>query len=121
MEWFAAGGWSMWFLMVFGALCLFAAAGFARRPDPAQLPRIAALSRAVGWSTLVGVATDFAAVGYHIPAQPEWAHSPDMPLLVLQGLAESMSPVVLGGAVLSVTSLLIAAGHARLHAQGVAP
>lgn len=121
MEWFAAGGWSMWFLTIFGALCVMAAAGFAWRPDPSQLPRIACLSRAVGWSTLVGVSTDLAAVGFTIPSKPEWAHSPDLPLLVLQGFAESMSPATYGGAILSVTALLLAAGHGRLRAHGAAP
>lgn len=121
MEWFAAGGWSMWFLTVFGALSVVAAAGFAWPPDPSQLPRIASLSRAVAWSTLVGVSTDLAAVGFNIPSKPEWAQSPDLPLLVMQGFAESMSPVTYGAAILSVTSLLLAAGHGRLRAVGATP
>lgn len=121
MEWFAAGGWSMWFLTVFGALSLLAAGGFAWRPDPSQLPRISSLSRAVAWSTLAGVSSDLAAVGFTIPSKPEWAHSPDLPLLVMQGFAESMSPVTYGGAFLSVTALLLAAGHGRLRAHGATP
>lgn len=121
MDWFVAGGWSMWFLVLIGALSLIAAAGFARRPDPAQLERIASLSRAVAWSTLVGVASDLAAVGYTIPHKPEWAHSPDLALLVLEGVAESMSPAILGGAILSVSALLVAAGCGRLRAHGAAP
>ena len=121
MEWFVVGGWSMWFLLILGGLCLLAAGGFAFRPDPTQLPRIASLSRAVGWSALVGVASDLAAVGFHIPHKPEWAHSPDVHLLVLEGFAESMSPAIFGGALLSVASLLVAAGHARLRNHGAAP
>jgi hypothetical protein len=121
MDWFVAGGWSMWFLLAIGALCLTAAGTFAFRPDPTQLDRIAGLSRSVAWSTLLGVASDLAAVGYNIPRNPEWAKSPDLPLLVLQGIAESLSPAILGAAILSVSSLLVAAGCGRLRAHGAAP
>jgi hypothetical protein len=120
-EWFIAGGWVMWFLAGVGGLAVLAAAGFARRPDRSQLPRIEGLSRALAWGVVTGVATDLAAVGSHIPARPEWAHSPDLPLLVLQGVGESMSPAMFGGALLSVVALLTAAGHGRLRAQGMAP
>jgi hypothetical protein len=121
MQWFVVGGWSMWFLLVLGGLSVLAAAKFAFRPAEAQLPRIASLSRAVGWSILVGVSSDLAAVGFNIPRKPEWAQSPDLPLLVMEGFAESMSPAIFGGAILSVVSILLAAGHARLRAQGSAP
>jgi len=120
-EWFVAGGWSMWFLLVVGALALMAALGFARRPDPAGLERLHCLSRAVAWGVVTGIATDLAAVATTIAGRPEWAHGPDFGLLVLQGVGESMSPAILGGAVLSIVGLLSAAGHARLRAQGIAP
>ncbi|HMI93682.1 MAG TPA: hypothetical protein VK509_20050 [Polyangiales bacterium] len=121
MQWFVVGGWSMWFLLVLGGLSVLAAGKFAFRPDETQLPRIAALSRSVGWSILVGVSSDLAAVGFTIPSKPEWAHSPDLPLIVLEGFAESMSPAIFGGAILSVISILLAAGHARLRIHGSAP
>jgi hypothetical protein len=120
-EWFQAGGWVMWFLTLVGGLSLYAALRFARRPDPAQLPRLQSLLRAVAWATLTGVAADLAAVGANIPARPEWAHSPDVHLLVLQGVSESLVPAILGGAISSVASLLIAAGHARLRSHGAPP
>ena len=103
----------MWFLAMVGLLTVVAAAGFARFPDARKLPRINALSRAVAWATVTGLCADLAAVGTKIPANPAWAHSPDLPLIVMTGIAESMSPVTLGGAVLSVVALLTAAGHRR--------
>jgi hypothetical protein len=118
MQWFVVGGWSMWFLLVLGALSVLAAGKFAFRPNEAELPRIASLSRSVGWSILVGVSSDLAAVGFTIPSRPEWAKSPDLPLIVMTGFAESMSPAIFGGAILSVVSILLAAGHARLRTQG---
>ena len=119
MEWFVNGGFSMWVILIVGVLALVAAAGFARRPDPAKLPRIEQLAIAVKWSSIAGVATDFAAVGLTVPSRPEWAKSPDLPLIILQGVGESMSPLFFGGAFLSSIALLLAAGHGRLRAQGV--
>lgn len=120
-EWFLAGGWVMWFLVVLGGFTLYRCWRFARVPVPEDLARIDALRSALGWTTFTGVASCLAAVGTHIPGNPAWAHSPDLPLLVLTGLAESLVPAISGGALLSISSLLLAAGHARLRTQGVAP
>jgi hypothetical protein len=120
-DWFVAGGVSMWFLMVVGALAMWAGGRFALRPDPSQLDRIRELRSALAWGSVAGVASDLAAVGYHIPNRPEWAHSPDLPLLVLQGVGESMSPALFGGAILSVIALLCAAGFGRMRTHGAAP
>jgi hypothetical protein len=111
--WFLGGGWIMWFLALVGLLTILAAAGFARFPEVRKLPRIEALSRAVAWATVTGLCADLAAVGTRVPANPAWAHSPDLPLIVMTGIAESMSPVTFGGAILSVVALLVAAGHRR--------
>ncbi|HTU57876.1 MAG TPA: hypothetical protein VMF89_05570 [Polyangiales bacterium] len=108
------GGWIMGFLLILGGFALFTAFDFTRRPQLDKLPRLEALSRAIAWAITTGVGADLAAVGTKIPAKPEWAHSPDLHLLLLTGVAESMSPIILGGALLSVIALLTAAGHARL-------
>jgi hypothetical protein len=109
-----AGGWIMGFLLILGAFAVVTALDFTRHPQLEKLPRLDALSRAIAWAIATGVGADLAAVGTKIPANPKWAHSPDLPLLVLTGFAESMSPLILGGALLSVIALLTAAGHARL-------
>jgi hypothetical protein len=119
--WFVAGGWVMWFLTLVGTIAIVAGLGFARRPDPEKLPRITCLSRALVWTIVAGVASDLAAVGIKIPNTPKWAHSPDLALLVLEGVGESMTPAVLGGALLSVIALLTAVGHGRQRAHGTAP
>lgn len=108
------GGWIMGFLLLLGAFAVFTALDFTRRPQLEKLPRLEALSRAIAWAIATGLAADLAAVGTKIPANPKWAHSPDVHLLLLTGIAESMSPLILGGALLSVIALLTAAGHARL-------
>jgi hypothetical protein len=70
---------------------------------------------------LTGVASDLAAVGHHIASTPQWASSPDLPRILLTGVAESLTPAILGGAILSAVSLLRAVGHGRMHAHGAAP
>lgn len=109
-----AGGWIMGFLLLLGGFAVVTALDFARRPQLEKLPRLAALSRAIAWAIATGVGADLAAVGTKIPANPKWAHSPDVHLLLMTGVAESMSPLILGGALLSVIALLTAAGHAGL-------
>ncbi|MET0343703.1 MAG: hypothetical protein ABW252_22005 [Polyangiales bacterium] len=121
MEWFRAGGVAMWFLTAVGLLALIGGGRFAARPDPALLPRVACLTRALAWGMVAGVASDLAAVGYHIARTPEWAHDPDLAVIAMQGIAESLMPAVLGAAISSVVALLLATGHARLHAHGGVP
>jgi hypothetical protein len=57
-----------------------------------------------------GTMADLAAVGTKIPAHPEWLQSTELPLLVLQGIAESMAPGILGFSLLSLTALECAIG-----------
>jgi hypothetical protein len=118
MAWFIAGGFIMWVLALDGVLVLSVAIDFARRPIAGKLERIYSLSRALTWSMVVGVAADLMAVGTKVPHNPAWAKSPDLPLLILEGFAESMAPLILGGALLSTVSLLVAAGHATLRDCG---
>lgn len=120
-DWFLAGGWVMGFIVLVGAITLLNAGAFARFPDATRLPRIEWLCRALKWTVITGVAADLAAVGTKIPAKPEWAHSPNVHLLVLEGIAESLVPAILGGAILTVVALLTAAGHGRLRLMGTAP
>lgn len=118
MEWFRAGGVAMWFLAAVGLVALIDGGRFAFRPDPALLPRVACLTRALAWGTVAGVASDLAAVGYAVARTPEWAHDPELAVIVMQGVAESLMPAVLGAALSSVVALLLAAGHARRDVHG---
>ena len=107
------GGAPMWAILFFGALDLLAALRFAHRPARAHLPVIGALALAVLFSIPCGVMADIAAVGSKVPARPEWADSPKIHLILLQGLAESMAPGILGFSVLSLVALLCAVGLRR--------
>ena len=109
------GGAPMWAILFFGVLNLAAALRFAYRPARAHLPPIIALALAVLFSIACGVMADIAAVGSKVPARPEWANDPKIHLILLQGLAESMAPGILGFSTLSLVSLLAAVGLRRLN------
>ena len=109
---FMAGGFPMWFLLVFGLLAIAGAALFAHKPDAQRLGAVKALSVATLASIGAGTASDFAAVGYAVPER--FANEPNVHMIVLTGFAESMSPAILGFALLSIVWLIVAVGHRRL-------
>jgi hypothetical protein len=115
---FILGGYPMYVILLAGALALGAAIGFARRPEGRKLPVIGALSAATALFTLTGVAACLQAVGLETAGNPEWAKSPDIHLILIQGFGEAMSPAVLGFALLALTWLLVAVGHRRLARDG---
>lgn len=109
-----AGGAPMWFIAIFGVVALVAAILFARRPESRRLEFIRMLSRAVLYSVGAGITSDLAAVFTKVPGNPEWAHSPDLHLIVMEGLGESMAPGILGFTLLSLVAFITAIGLRRL-------
>jgi hypothetical protein len=103
-----AGGTPMFFLLVFGLLALAAGVQFAWRPVPGGERVVAWLSRATLWATLVVIAADVAATLYHTG---DIADPNERAQLTTQGLAESMSPAIIGFTVLALVSLLAAVGQ----------
>jgi hypothetical protein len=114
MDLMRAGGAPMWAIVLFGGLSLLLGGRFALRPDKRALPVLAALAVSVLCSIMAGTLADLAAVGVKIPAHRQWAESPHLPLLVLEGIAESMSPGILGFSMLALVALECAVGLRRL-------
>ncbi|MCA9613514.1 MAG: hypothetical protein H6721_21235 [Sandaracinus sp.] len=117
LEFFRAGGWPMFVVLLFGGLTLAAAIRFARQPRVETVGTVRALSTATVFAALGGLVTDLAAVFHHVPNNPEWAQSPQVGMIVLVGLAESMAPAMLGFAFLSMAWLVTAVGTRRLSAE----
>ncbi len=120
IEFFQAGGWPMFLILILGLTTLVAAAAFMRKPEARDVGMIRGFSVATVFAVLSGIAADLAAVFTKIPSNPEWANSPDMPLIVMTSLDESLTPAVLGFSMLTLAWLVTAVGVRRLGAAEIA-
>ena len=59
------------------------------------------------------VALDLAAVA-RAPSKPPWSEAPRVELVILEGIAESLAPAILGFALLSFVWMIGAVGQRRL-------
>lgn len=118
LEFFRAGGFPMFVVLFLGLAALVNGGLFAFRPDERRVGTIRALSTATGFSVLAGVTADLATVCHYVPLNPEWSKSPDIHLVILTGIAESLTPAIMGCTMLSLVWLMVAVGHRRLGAAG---
>ena len=114
VDFMRSGGVGMWFVLLFGGISLGAALRFALSPDPRRVDAVRDLTRATLFSVAAAVVSGFAAVGSKVPARPEWANSPKIHLIVMEGISESLAGGILGFALLSLTWMVMAVGHRRL-------
>jgi hypothetical protein len=114
IELMRAGGIFMIFVLGFGLITFGAAIHFAIRPDLRRVETVRALTLATLFSVAAGVIACIAKVGSTIPRIPEWASSPKIHLLVMEGISESMAPGILGFSLLALAWLVMAVGHRRL-------
>ncbi|MBI5509912.1 MAG: hypothetical protein HY903_14245 [Deltaproteobacteria bacterium] len=119
LEFLAAGGFTMIPVLGFGLLTLALAGVFAARPSERRYGTVRALSAATLFATGSATAACFAAVMSKVPRTDAWAHSPDMPLLVMTGIGEALTPAIMGLALLTLTWLAVALGWRRLGAGDV--
>ena len=110
------GGFPMWFIVLLGLASLTAAALYAK----SAAARFAALARGLALSTLMAtLAGTTAALGMVFNTlagdrSPEFnILKPDGPQVLLKGLGESMSPGIMGFALLALTALFYAVGSFR--------
>jgi hypothetical protein len=108
------GGFPMWFLLLFGLLALLCAGRFAQRPQPRYLRLTMALGAATAWTTLTASFAAFGAVGHHALDYQRLHPGTTLPEVLLMGMAESMSPGILGCTLLSLSALLVAVGFFRI-------
>lgn len=113
-EIFRDGGWSMFFVVLFGFVALGTAAFYAARPDGKHEGFLKWMARATLWSILAGVCSDFATV-FHVCGQIE--EPAKRTQIAFVGAAESLSPGIFGFVLLSLVALLTAVGRRRLDAR----
>jgi hypothetical protein len=114
LDWFRAGGFNMFILAALGAAMLVTAVRFAIAVDPTRLALLRALTWVLGFATVTGFAAGLIATCVFVVRDPDAARAP-LPVL-LSGLAESLTNVVLGGAIGAATWLLVAFGVRRMPA-----
>ena len=114
LEFFLAGGVPMLGVVVCGLAALVAAVRFAMSPDRRKIGAIASLSVAALASSVLGFAADLATVAGAINKNEDFQKPDMMPLVLIQGFRESLSPVILGFALLTVIWLVMAVGYRRL-------
>jgi hypothetical protein len=108
-----AGGVPMLFIVVFGLVAIAAAARFAWAPGDGRWSHVAALATAVGFASIAGFAADMMSVAVHVGENPEWQTSDNFRVVVLEGFGESMSPLILGFAMVAAAALVTAVGMRR--------
>ena len=113
------GGGPMLFVLIFGLLTFASAALFAARGDRRRLGFISWMGLATGLSVAGGVCADLAAVGHHGLERCAERHIEPAACLLL-GVAESMSPGIVGFTLLSLAAMLAAVGMSRT-ARAAAP
>ena len=107
IDFFRAGGFSMWIVLAFGAAALIASFGLLRDPDARRLAVVRAITWAEVFAIASGVLSNLIAVFSHV------AKHDDAPLALYQGLAEALTPGVLGATLLSVAWLIVAVAVRR--------
>ncbi len=113
LEFLRAGGMAMWVILLFGGLTLVAAVLYLVRPGERRHEFFRSLSAATLWASLAGVCAGFAMTLHGFSIRPEWARDPDMPIILMQGLAESLCNPILGFCFLGVAWFLVAFGAHR--------
>ncbi len=113
LEFFQEGGFSMFFLLGFGVFTLVLAVRYARVPTRVRFRTTLGLAAATGFATLTSVLANVAAVGHHASEFLERHREMTLPEVLLQGVAESMAPGILGFTLLALAAVVVTVGIYR--------
>jgi len=112
-KFFEEGGFAMFFLVAFGLATLAAASIYASRLTRVTLRITLALGIATTFTTLMGICVDLAAVGHGVSAYVARHPGVSLTEAVLQGIAESLAPGVLGFTFVALAALITTLGLYR--------
>jgi hypothetical protein len=111
---FLRGGVPMFGVVAFGLAAGVGALRFAMQPDPRRVGAIVSMSLALLGATLLGVFADLATVGISVGGITEPLTGVELGRIVLTGIGECMSPLILGFSLLTGIALLMSVGFRRL-------
>jgi hypothetical protein len=114
---FRNGGFPMFFVVGFGLVALGTAFWFALRPDEKHEGFIKWMGLATLAAILNGFCSDLASVAHYVVNADPPPDADQRIRILLQGFYESMSPGILGFALLSLAALATAVGRRRLDAK----
>jgi hypothetical protein len=114
---FRDGGFPMFGIVGFGLAALAAAFLFAVRPRPGALGFISGMAGATLGLTFAGLAADLRAVCHNVPQAVEQGTvtAGQAHWIVLQGISESMAPLIFGFTLLALTAFVCGIGQRRRH------
>ncbi len=108
------GGPGMWLILLFGLTALATAAWFAFRAEGRVRGFLASMSKAVGYAALASFALDMLKV---CDAIAGWPRPDERWVVLVHGIGEALSPLVMGFAFLALVHFFTAIGHRRLDAK----
>ena len=116
MEFMHEGGYSMWVVLLFGGIAMTAAVMFALRPEESRLGFIRGMSMATVFATLSGLAANLASTFHTVTTTEEFHQYPDIVLVPMVGIQESLATPILGFTMLGIVWFILAIGLRRLAA-----
>ena len=113
MEFMKTGGVAMWLILALGVAVVGLAGSFAWNPSERKLGLVRPLSVALVFLSVAGTAAGIAATMTYVTRVPEFATDPKLPLIVLTGIGESITPLILGFTILTTVWLTVTLGLRR--------
>jgi hypothetical protein len=110
MQFMTDGGWSMWIVLIFGLAALLCGGALSIRPTPGKLALLRGLTLATVFAVLSGVGANLSTTFRYASGVAEVERG----AVVLQGMAESLAPTILGFTMLALAWLAGATGMRRL-------
>jgi hypothetical protein len=114
IKFFQAGGFGMWMVLLLGIAMLVASTMFLIKPEEKNLRWIQAIHIAMLYAILTAVSSDLATTFYFGPNMQPNANSVGLMRLILTGIGESLTPAILGSAMLTIAWCMKAVGLRKL-------
>ena len=110
VDFFRAGGWGMWVVLVLSVAALVNAVLFSLKPSEKRIVLIRSLSTATCFASVTAMAMDLSTVFYYVSGLKDWDGSPRIPM---EGYGESLTPITFGAGMLTLVWMVVAVGVRR--------